>query len=113
MTGAGCMLKRSRMAQKRRPTAAETRTGKSRSSNGASEKDARRQDAKERKATAGPDPADEDPDIAHIKLGPQPLADWQIEEVRAKRSRLPLELRTVETTGSGVRSQPSTPQSIS
>jgi hypothetical protein len=21
-----------------------------------------------------------DPDIAHIKLGPQPLADWQVEE---------------------------------
>jgi hypothetical protein len=43
-------------------------------------KAARRQDAKDRKATTGSDSSDGDPDIAHIKLGPQPPADWQIEE---------------------------------
>ena len=32
---------------------------------------------KKRRATVD---ADGDPDIAHIKPGPQPLADWQIEE---------------------------------
>jgi hypothetical protein len=35
---------------------------------------------KDRKGTTGSDQADGDPDIAHIKLGPQPPADWQIEE---------------------------------
>ena len=43
------------------------------------QKAARRQDNKTKKpsdVSAG----DGDPDIAHIKPGPQPLADWQIEE---------------------------------
>jgi len=41
----------------------------------------RRRDAKERKASAGPRTVGGvDPDIADIKLGPQPLADWQIED---------------------------------
>ena len=40
----------------------------------------RRKAEKERKASA-PRAADgTDPDIADIKLGPQPLADWQVEE---------------------------------
>ena len=42
-------------------------------------KAARRQDAKDRKPTPG-DGSGGDPDIDHIKLGPQPPADWQIEE---------------------------------
>jgi hypothetical protein len=36
--------------------------------------------AKDRKATTGSDRTDGDPDIAHIKLGPQPPADWQVED---------------------------------
>ena len=36
--------------------------------------------AAKRKATAGPKADGIDPDIADIKLGPQPLADWQIED---------------------------------
>lgn len=44
------------------------------------QKAARRQDVKQRKASADPVPDGVDPDIADIKLGPQPLADWQLEE---------------------------------
>ena len=44
------------------------------------QKAARRQDVKQQKATADPRPDGIDPDIADIKLGPQPLADWQLEE---------------------------------
>lgn len=44
------------------------------------QKAARRQDAKQRRASADPAPDGVDPDIADIKLGPQPPADWQLEE---------------------------------
>ena len=44
------------------------------------QKAARRQDAKARKADEGPRLEGVDPDIADITLGPQPLADWQLEE---------------------------------
>ena len=44
------------------------------------EKELRRRDAKERKASTGPREEGVDPDIADIKLGPQPLAEWQVEE---------------------------------
>jgi hypothetical protein len=67
------------MAQNARPTAAKREREKALAERRRS-KEARRRDVKERKATSGA-PADGiDPDIAHIKLGPQPLADWQIEE---------------------------------
>jgi len=43
-----------------------------------SEKDVRRLEAKERKANRPPMFSNEDPDIAGIKPGPQPLPDqWQ------------------------------------
>ncbi len=45
------------------------------------QKAARRRDAKDRKGPAGPRDDGIDPDIADIKLGPQPLADWQIEDL--------------------------------
>jgi hypothetical protein len=41
-------------------------------------KEARRAERSGRPATRGADGVD--PDIAHIQPGPQPLADWQIED---------------------------------
>ncbi len=68
------------MARNARPTAAKREREKALLER-RQQKAARRQDAKERKHQAGPSrPAGEDPDIAHIKLGPQPPADWQVEE---------------------------------
>ena len=68
------------MAPNARPTAAKREREKSLAER-RQMKSARRRDAKERKATAGPRMDDGvDPDIADIKLGPQPLADWQVDE---------------------------------
>ena len=67
------------MARNARPTAAKREREKALNER-RKEKEARRRDAKERKATAPDAPEGEDPDIAGIKLGPQPLADWQIED---------------------------------
>jgi hypothetical protein len=67
------------MARNARPTAAKREREKALIER-RQQKAARRQDAKDRKATTGSDSRDGDPDIAHIKLGPQPPADWQIEE---------------------------------
>jgi hypothetical protein len=66
------------MARNARPTAAKREREKALIER-RQQKAARRQDAKDRKPTQGAD-ADGDPDIAHIKLGPQPPADWQIED---------------------------------
>jgi hypothetical protein len=68
------------MARNARPTAAKREREKALLER-RQQKAARRLDAKERKGAARPaSDAGEDPDIAHIKLGPQPPADWQIEE---------------------------------
>ena len=67
------------MAPNARPTAAKREREKSLAER-RKEKEARRRDAKDRKATAGPKADGIDPDIADIKLGPQPLADWQVED---------------------------------
>ena len=66
------------MAQNARPTAAKREREKALAEL-RKFKEARRRDTKERKDG---DTRDEgvDPDIAHIKLGPQPLADWQVDE---------------------------------
>ena len=40
------------------------------------EKEARRVEARERKAVAPPRSGDEDPDLAGIRLGPQPRPEW-------------------------------------
>jgi hypothetical protein len=71
------------MAPNARPTAAKREREKSLAER-RQMKTARRRDAKERKATAGPRVAGVDPDIADIKLGPQPLADWQIDETETE-----------------------------
>ena len=67
------------MAPNARPTAAKREREKSLAER-RQMKSARRRDAKERKATSGPRADGIDPDIADIKLGPQPLADWQVED---------------------------------
>jgi hypothetical protein len=50
------------------------------------EKEARRLEAKERKATASPRSGDEDPDLAGIRLGPQPRPDWLDDAEESKDS---------------------------
>jgi len=68
------------MARNARPTAAKREREKALLER-RQQKAARRLDVKEKKHQAGPSTGGgEDPDIAHIKLGPQPLADWQVEE---------------------------------
>ena len=67
------------MAPNARPTAAKREREKSLAER-RQMKSARRRDAKERKANTGPRVDGIDPDIADIQLGPQPLADWQIED---------------------------------
>ena len=67
------------MAPNARPTAAKREREKSLAER-RQMKSARRRDAKERKANTGPRIEGVDPDIADIKLGPQPLADWQVED---------------------------------
>ena len=68
-----------RMARNARPTAAKREREKALIER-RQQKAARRQDAKVRKQTNESAVDGDDPDIAHIKPGPQPLADWQIEE---------------------------------
>ncbi len=67
------------MARNARPTAAKREREKALLER-RQQKAARRQDSKERKAGESPRQGDVDPDIAHIKLGPQPPAEWQIDE---------------------------------
>ena len=67
------------MARNARPTAAKREREKALLER-RQQKAARRLDVKERKAGEAPLQDGSDPDIAHIKLGPQPLADWQVDE---------------------------------
>jgi hypothetical protein len=67
------------MARNTRPTAAKREREKALTQR-RQQKQARRLDAKERTASASPREDGVDPDIADIKLGPQPLADWQLDE---------------------------------
>lgn len=66
------------MAQNARPTAAKREREKSLAER-RKEKEARRRIAKERRASSSDRSDGVDPDIAHIRPGPQPLADWQLE----------------------------------
>jgi hypothetical protein len=68
------------MARNARPTAAKREREKALHERRV-QKAARRLDAKDRKSANSPREDGIDPDIADIKLGPQPLADWQLEEV--------------------------------
>jgi len=67
------------MARNARPTAAKREREKALLER-RQQKAARRLDAKERKSSTRPASGGDDPDIAHIKLGPQPPADWQLDE---------------------------------
>ena len=71
------------MARNARPTAAKREREKSLNER-RQQKAARRQDVKQRKAGESPRPDGIDPDIADITPGPQPLADWQLEEVEVE-----------------------------
>lgn len=67
------------MARNARPTAAKREREKALIER-RQQKAERRRTEKERKAGAAPSPDGVDPDIADIKLGPQPPAEWQIDE---------------------------------
>lgn len=67
------------MARNARPTAAKREREKNLAER-RTQKAARRQDAKQRKASEPRRADGVDPDIADIRPGPQPLADWQVEE---------------------------------
>ena len=67
------------MAQNARPTAAKREREKALAER-RKFKEARRLSQKEQQKGGSQRPDGVDPDIAHIKLGPQPLADWQIDE---------------------------------
>jgi hypothetical protein len=71
------------MAQNARPTAAKREREKALAER-RKNKEARRQNVKERKEMGSSRDDGVDPDIAHIKLGPQPLADWQQDEEDAE-----------------------------
>ena len=75
------------MAQKSRPTLMKREREKARVEK-QKMKEARRADRAQRPSDRSADGID--PDIAHIKPGPQPLAEWQIE---------PEEEETTETNG--------------
>ena len=64
------------MAQRSRPTLMKREREKARMEK-QKMKEARRADRSQRPSDRGANGVD--PDIAHIKPGPQPLADWQIE----------------------------------
>ena len=71
------------MARNSRPTAAKREREKALTER-RQQKFARRQDQKGKKTGEDRRPGDIDPDIADIVPGPQPLADWQIDEVEEK-----------------------------
>ena len=64
------------MAQRSRPTLMKREREKARMEK-QKMKEARRADRSQRPNDRGSEGVD--PDIAHIKPGPQPLADWQVE----------------------------------
>jgi hypothetical protein len=69
------------MANRSRPTLQKREREKARLER-QRQKEQRRQETKERRSHVGPRTQDgEDPDLAGIKPGPQPLADWQLEDV--------------------------------
>jgi hypothetical protein len=74
------------MAQNARPTAAKREREKALAER-RKFKEARRKDSKERRDMAPGQSDGLDPDIAHIKLGPQPLADWQIDEAEESQEQ--------------------------
>ena len=71
------------MAQRSRPTLMKREREKARMER-QKMKDARRADRSQRPSERSANGVD--PDIAHIKPGPQPLADWQVEVQEEEKS---------------------------
>jgi hypothetical protein len=74
------------MARNARPTAAKREREKALSEK-RKDKAAKRLDVKQQKAGQERPPDGIDPDIAGIVPGPQPLADWQIEELEQEQEQ--------------------------
>jgi hypothetical protein len=72
------------MAQRSRPTITKRQREQARITK-QKDKAARRAE-KVRRGPSGPAPDGVDPDIADIRPGPQPLADWQIDEPETEGS---------------------------
>lgn len=70
------------MAMKSRPTMMKRARERARAEK-QKEKAARRLERAQQSPSRGDVPAGVDPDIAHIQAGPQPPAEWQIEEEKA------------------------------
>ena len=70
------------MAMRSRPTIMKRQRERARQEK-AKEKFAKRLERQPEERSAGPDGVD--PDLADIKAGPQPLAEWQIDEEPAKK----------------------------
>ena len=66
------------MANRSRPTLQKREREKAKQER-QRQKEARRQEAKERRGTTAPRSGEDDPDLAGIVPGPQPLADWQVD----------------------------------
>jgi hypothetical protein len=66
------------MANRSRPTLQKREREKAKQER-QRQKEQRRQEAKERRGSVAPRTGSEDPDLAGITPGPQPLADWQID----------------------------------
>jgi hypothetical protein len=73
------------MARNSRPTAAKREREKGLIEHRQQKAERRRQE-KERKDSSPSAPDGVDPDIADIKLGPQPLAEWQIDEETGEKT---------------------------
>lgn len=74
------------MAKKSRPTFQKREKEKARVQK-QKDKEARRLDSKERRANTVTDGVDGDPDIAHIRPGPQPLPDqWDYDNPNRVKS---------------------------
>lgn len=73
------------MAMRSRPTMLKRERERARIEK-AKQKAARRAEKAQRPSGSREADGDLDPDIAHIVAGPQPLAEWQVEEAEEKES---------------------------
>ena len=74
------------MANRARPTLQKRERERARQQK-QKNKEARREEAKTRPRGSGPISGGEDPDLAGIRPGPQPLADWQKEDAEAEEDQ--------------------------
>ncbi|MGE0591600.1 MAG: hypothetical protein AB7G23_00565 [Vicinamibacterales bacterium] len=74
------------MARNARPTAAKREREKALNER-RQQKAVRRLEAKDRRTHTGPRQDGFDPDIAGIQLGPQPMADWQLDALEGEEEQ--------------------------